>query len=198
MNFFIGIINHALLDAKNNVKENELYELIDEDRSSTSKERREFFDAISKTLKQSRASVKSEEEVKDKESGNVGFDSMNSSNLNFDLISQAIVALREKRSRGTIDKQQCSTWKQPFFDKISYMLKSLKDKSNDECGKGSVKKKIRFQEDVVESSFRKLRRRKHDLLRRLERIMSGFSGEDEDFHHLLKTAEARNFKAERA
>lgn len=95
MNFFIGIINDALSDAKNNVNENELYELIDEDRCPTSEKRKEFLDAISKTLSQSRASQKSVE-VKEIESENVGLDSKNPSNLNFDLISQAIVASREK------------------------------------------------------------------------------------------------------
>ena len=56
MNFFISIINDALLDAKNNVNESELYELIDENRCSSSKERTKCFDAISNILKQSRTS----------------------------------------------------------------------------------------------------------------------------------------------
>ncbi|PFX11499.1 Polycystic kidney disease protein 1-like 2 [Stylophora pistillata] len=193
INFFIGIINDAFSDAKNNVNENELYKLIDDDRCPTSEERKEFFDAISKTLSQSRASQKSVE-VKEKESENVGLDSKNHSNLNFDLISKAIVASREKRSKGTMNKQQYNTRKQSLFDKISNMLKSLKGESNDECSKRTEKKKVRFQEDIVESSLCKLRKRKHDLLQRLERIVSGFSEEDEDFHYLLKTAEARNFK----
>ncbi|XP_022796723.1 polycystic kidney disease 2-like 2 protein [Stylophora pistillata] len=193
MNFFIGIIKDALSDAKNNVNENELYKLIDEDRCPTSEKRKEFFDAISKTLSQSRASQKSVE-VKEKQSENVGLYSKNHSNLNFDLISQAIVASREKRSKGTMNKQQYRTRKQSLFDKISNMLKSLKGESNDECRKRTQKKKVRFQEDIVESSLCKLRRRKHDLLQRLERIVSGFSEEDEDFHYLLKTAEVRHFK----
>ena len=59
------------------------------------------------------------------------------------------------------------------------------------------KKKVRFQEDVVEFSLRKLRRRRDDLLQRFESIVSGFSEEDEEFNYLLKTAEAYNYKAER-
>ena len=191
MNFFIGIINDALLDAKNNVSESELYELIDENRCSSSKERTKFFDAISNTLKQSRTS-KTLAQVKDKELGNVGLDPKNSSNLNFDLTSQAIVAWGKKGSREKIDKQQRSTERQALFDKISNMLKSLKSKSNDDCSKRREKKKIRFLEDVVESSLRKLRRRQHDLLQRLESIVSGFTTEDEEFDYLLKTAEAHN------
>ena len=189
MNFFIGIINDALLDAKTNVKESELYDLLDENRCSSSKERKEFFDTISNTLKQSRTS-KTSAEVKDKRSRNIGPDPKISSNLNFDLISQAIIAWRKKRSRETIDKQQCSTRRQALFDRISNMLKSLKGESNDDCSKRREKKKVRFQEDVVESSLRKLRRRQHDLLQRLESIVSGFTTEEEDFDYLLKTAEA--------
>ncbi|CAH3159311.1 unnamed protein product, partial [Pocillopora meandrina] len=191
MNFFIGIINDALLDAKNNVSESELYELIVENRCSSSKERTKFFDAISNTLKQSRTS-KTLAEVKDKELGNVGLDPKNSSNLNFDLTSQTVVAWGKKRSRETIDKQQCSKGRQALFDKISNMLRSLKSESNDDCSKRVEKKKVRFLEDVVESSLCKLRRRQHDLLQRLESIVSGFTTEDEEFDYLLKTAEAHN------
>ena len=192
MNFFIGIINDALLDAKNFVSESELYDLIDENRCSSSKERKEFFDTISNTLKQSRTS-KTSAEVKDKESGNIGPDPKISSNLNFDLISQAIIAWRKKRSRETIDKQQCSTRRQSLFDKISNMLKSLKGESNVDGSKRREKKKVRFQEDVVEFSLRKLRRRRDDLLQRFESIVSGFSEEDEELNYLLKTAEAYNY-----
>ena len=192
MNFFIGIINDALLDAKNYVSESELYELIDENRCSSSKERTKFFDAISNTLKQSRTS-KTSAEVKDKRSGNIGPDPKISSNLNFDLISQAIIAWRKKRSRETIDKRQCSTRRQSLFDKISNMLKSLKGESNVDGCKRREKKKVRFQEDVVEFSLRKLRRRRDDLLQRFESIVSGFSEEDEEFNYLLKTAEAYNY-----
>ena len=193
MNFFIGIINDALLDAKNNVSESEpLYELIDENRWSRSKETKELFDAISNTLKQSRTS-KTSAKVNEKESGNVGLYSKNSSNLNFDLISQAIIAWREKRSRETIDKRQCSTRRQSLFDKISNILKSLKDESNVDDSKRRGKKKVRFQEDVVEFSLRKLRRRRDDLLQRFESIVSGFSEEDKEFNYLLKTAEAYNY-----
>ena len=192
MNFFIGIVNDALLDAKNYVSESELYELIDENRCSSSKERTKFFDAISNTLKQSRTS-KTSAEVKDKRSGNIGPDPKISSNLNFDLISQAIIAWRKKRSRETIDKRQCSTRRQSLFDKISNILKSLKGESNVDGSKRREKKKVRFQEDVVEFSLRKLRRRRDDLLQRFESIVSGFSEEDEEFNYLLKTAEAYNY-----
>ena len=79
-----------------------------------------------------------------------------------------------------------------MLDKISNMLKSLKSESNKDCSKRREKKKVRFQEDVVESSLHKLRKREHDLLQRLESIVSGFTTEDEEFDYLLKTAEAHN------
>ena len=53
--------------------------------------------------------------------------------------------------------------------------------------------KVRFQEDVVESSLRKLRRRQYDLLQRLESIVLEFWKENEEFDYLLKTAEAHNY-----
>lgn len=59
MNFFIGMINDALLEAKSNVNESELYELSDEDIRSSSNEKKGFFDAISKSLKQWTVSKKS-------------------------------------------------------------------------------------------------------------------------------------------
>ena len=77
-----------------------------------------------------------------------------------------------------------------MFDKVSNMLKSLKGESNDDCSKRREKKKVRFQEDVVESSLRKLRKREHDLLQRLESIVSGFTAEDKEFDYLLLTGEA--------
>ena len=72
------------------------------------------------------------------------------------------------------------------------MLKSLKGESNDYCSKRRAKKKVRFQEDVVEYCLRKLRKREYDLLQRLESIVLGFSTEDEEFDYLLKIAEAYN------
>ena len=77
-----------------------------------------------------------------------------------------------------------------MFDRISNMLRSLKGESNDDCSKRREKKKVRFQEDVVESSLRKLRKREHDLLQRLESIVSGHIAEDEEFDYLLLTREA--------
>ena len=77
-----------------------------------------------------------------------------------------------------------------MFDKISNTFKSLKGESNDDCSKRREKKKVRFQEDVVESSLRKLRKREHDLLQRLESIVSGFTAEDKEFDYLLLTGEA--------
>ena len=51
-----------------------------------------------------------------------------------------------------------------MLDKISNMLKSLKGESKKDCSKRREKKKVRFQEDIVEYSLRKLRKREQDLL----------------------------------
>ncbi|PFX17538.1 hypothetical protein AWC38_SpisGene18143 [Stylophora pistillata] len=111
--------------------------------------------------------------------------------------NKTIIVLREKITREKIDMHRCRIRRQSLFDKISSMLKFATGKSKNEYGGGKEKKEVRFQEDAEESSFRKLRGRKHDLLQRLERIVSGFSEEDEDFHDLLKTAETQNYWIER-
>ena len=55
------------------------------------------------------------------------------------------------------------------------------------------RKKVRFEEDVVESSLRKLSKKEHDLLQRLESIVSGHIAEDEEFDYLLLTREANSY-----
>ncbi|XP_022803339.1 polycystic kidney disease protein 1-like 2 [Stylophora pistillata] len=196
MNLFIAMINDALLEAKRNVNESELHELTDDDICSSSKERGGFFDAISKTLKQWTVSQTCEKE-ENSELENVGIHFKKSSTFNFDEISQSTELLREEIAREKTEEHRCSIRRQSFFDNISSMLKSAKCENNNECGKGKEKKKVRFQEDVIESSFRKLRKRKQDLLQRLNRIVSGFSEEDREFDDLLKAAEAQNYWIER-
>lgn len=73
-----------------------------------------------------------------KELGNVGIHSSfkERSKLNFDFISQVLVALREKISREKIDENQCSKRRQLFFDKISSILKSAKCEGSNEWRKG--------------------------------------------------------------
>ena len=51
MNFFIVIVNDALLDAKNSVKDNEIYDLVDELEWKSTRERKDFFDAISNGIR---------------------------------------------------------------------------------------------------------------------------------------------------
>ena len=47
MNFFIALINEALHEAKNGIKENELYELVDEYDWKSAQDSKISFDAIS-------------------------------------------------------------------------------------------------------------------------------------------------------
>ena len=64
MNFFIGVINDALLDAKDTANESELHELVDEVRCKGSKERNAFFDAVSSRLRQLKVVQASNKEEK--------------------------------------------------------------------------------------------------------------------------------------
>ena len=52
MNFFIAIMNDALMNAKTCASENELYDLVDENWSQKEGENKRTFDAISESIKQ--------------------------------------------------------------------------------------------------------------------------------------------------
>ena len=96
MNFFIGVINDALLDAKDTANESELHELVDEVRCKGSKERNAFFDAVSSRLRQLKVFQASKMEEKKAVDRSITLDSTKSSKINFDQISEAIKALRGK------------------------------------------------------------------------------------------------------
>ena len=65
--------------------------------------------------------------------------------------------------------------------------------SHDEHCKVKKRKKVRFQEDVANSHLRKLEKREYDLFQRLDRVMAGFSKEDEEYHYLMETMRACDF-----
>ena len=65
--------------------------------------------------------------------------------------------------------------------------------SHDEHCKGKKRKKVRFQEDVANSHLRKLEKRGYELFQRLDRVMAGFSKEDEEYHYLKETMRACDF-----
>ena len=69
------------------------------------------------------------------------------------------------------------------------MLKAIRSINYNEQSKGKGRKKVRFQEDVVDSFLRKLDKKKNDLFQHLDRVITGFSEEEEDIYHLLSYVE---------
>ena len=193
MNFFIGVINDALLDAKDTANESKLHELVDEVRCKGSKERNAFFDAVSIRLRQLKVVQASNMEEKKAVDRSITLDSTKSSKINFDQISEAIKALRGKTGQEPGEKQPKYSRGKSFFDGISKFLKTLGRMSHDEHCKGKKRKKVRFQEDVANSHLRKLEKRGYELFQRLDRVMAGFSKEDEEYRYLMETTRAYDF-----
>ena len=193
MNFFIGVINDALLDAKVTANESELHELVDEVRCKGSKERNTFFDSVSSRLRQLKVSQASNTGEKKAVDRSITLDSKKSSKINFDQISEAIKALRRKTGQEPGEKQPKYSRGKSFFGGISKFLKTLGRMSHDEHCKGKKRKKVRFQEDVANSHLRKLEKRGYELFQRLDRVMAGFSKEDEEYHYLMETMRACDF-----
>ena len=182
MNFFIAIINDALLEAKNNVNESELYDLLDEGHWQSSKERKAFFDEISNSLKQLKVKRTSAVLGQEEEATNIGLDSRNGREIDFDLISQAIIALREQRDRESADKKTSNTRRQSLFDKISNIIKKLKHENPDEHCKDKKEKKVCFQQDAIDCDLRRLQKTSNVLFQRLDSIVQDYSEEDKEFH----------------
>ena len=181
MNFFIAIINDALLEAKNNVNESELYDLVDEGHWQSSKERKAFFDEISNSLKQLKVK-RTSAVLGQEEATNLGLDSRNGREIDFDLISQAIIALREQRVRESADQKTSNTRRQSLFDTISNIIKKLKHENPDEHCKDKKEKKVCFQEDAIDCDLRRLQKTSNVLFQRLDNIVQDYSEEDEEFH----------------
>ena len=69
------------------------------------------------------------------------------------------------------------------------MLKAIRSINYNGQSKGKGRKNVRFQEDVVDSFLRKLDKKKNDLFQHLDRVITGFSEEEEDIYHLLSYVE---------
>ena len=184
MNFFIGMINDALLEAKNTAGQSVLHELVNKDPCISSKDRKAFFDVISHKLRQSKAS-RTLDEMEKKSISNVSLDFEKSSKMNFDIKVSEMWVLREIKA----EKTPSNVERKSFFDKTSRMLKAIRSINYNEQSKGKGRKNVRFQEDVVDSFLRKLDKKKNDLFQHLDRVITGFSEEEEDIYHLLSYVE---------
>ena len=146
------------------------------------KRKKSIFDEISNSLKQLKAKRTSAVLGQEEESTNLGLDSRNGREIDFDLISQAIIALREQRARESADKKTSNTRRKSLFDKISNMIKKLKHENLDEQRKGKKEKKVFYKEDAIDSDLRRLQKTRNVLFQRLDSIVQDYSEEDEEFH----------------
>ncbi|XP_078376213.1 polycystin family receptor for egg jelly-like [Oculina patagonica] len=183
MNFFIAIMNDALLEAKSAVHESELYDLIDECDWKSSSESKILFDAISNGIQHSKVK-ETFVQSKEKEAKNPELNSKNGKAVNFDLISQAIKASKEQMIQGSDNDKPSNTRRKSFFDKVSNIIGYLKHANYEDQNNNKNEKKVRFKDDVIKTQLRRLQKTKQDLFQRLDNILQGYSEEEENFHLL--------------
>ncbi|KAL9976396.1 hypothetical protein ACROYT_G013694 [Oculina patagonica] len=180
INFFIVILNDALVEAKDAAKENELFDLVDECKWKSTRERKAFFDAISNSLRRVNINENSKTDATTPE-GN----SRNSSTINFDLISQAIRASREQMIQGSANEKPRNQRRKCSFDKVSNIIGGLKDVNSEDRHNNKKKgKKVRFKEHVTNSQLGRLQKTKRVLFQRLDNIVQGHAEEEKTFHFL--------------
>ncbi|KAJ7354736.1 hypothetical protein OS493_030512 [Desmophyllum pertusum] len=176
MNFFIAIMNDALIDAKDVMNENELYDLVDECDWQSTKESKVRFDVISNGIQQLKVQGTSDTVSGENKGGTV---------VNFDLISQAIIASREQRMQESTEEKPSNKRRKSLFDKVSNIIGKLKHANYENHSNNKKNEnKVRFKDDVIKSQLRKLQETKNDLFQRLDNIVQGYSEEDEKFHLL--------------
>ena len=186
MNFFIAIMNDALIDAKDVMNENELYDLVDECDWQSTKESKVRFDVISNGIQQLKVQKTSDTVSGENKGGtNHALNSKNGTVVNFDLISQAIIASREQRMQESTEEKPSNKRRKSLFDKVSNIIGKLKHANYENHGNNKKNEnKVRFKDDVIKSQLRKLQETKNDLFQRLDNIVQGYSEEDEKFHLL--------------
>jgi len=190
MNFFIAIMNDALINAKTSTLESELYDLIDKHDCLGGRENKDIFDTISKRMQQTKVE-KTSVKLKDKEvTTNHDVNPGKRMRLNFDQISKAIIASREENliCNSTDEKPTASNERRKsFFDKVSGFIGKLNLASDDLNKKeqsSTQTTKVRFSEDVIKSQLQKLRKQKKCLFQRLDNVVQGHLEEEEKFHLL--------------
>ena len=191
MNFFIAIMNDALMNAKTCASENELYDLLDENWSQKEGENRRIFDAISESIKLTKGNEETVKMAK-KEIRNC-FEYPNKKRVvNFDANSKAIIASREESVENSTEKKLTANMRRKsLFDKISdYIWKKFTSSEEHKIKKelrsshSQQHRKVRFSEDVIKCQFQKLQKQKKFLFQRLDNIIQGYSEEDESFQLL--------------
>lgn len=191
MNFFIAIMNDALINAKTSTYESELSDLINEKYLGRG-ENENFFDAISKSLRQTKIENPNDKE-REEDTANVVVTSSKRTIVDFDLISKAIIASRGQNVENSDSNHEkptaSNTRRKSFFDLVSGFIGKFKlanEDSKDKRKRRPLSKgnKVRFSEDVVKSQLKKLRKQKGYLFQYLDDILQQHSEEEEKFHLL--------------
>lgn len=126
MNFFIAAINDALLEAKNSIIPNKLYDLVDESRLDKNELKKRLFDTISNLIKQSTTTNKKLSELPSKEiADKLSEECEKKATIDFDLISNAIVSSRQQRKQESPHTKPGSNKRKSFYNKVSVAIKQL-------------------------------------------------------------------------
>ena len=189
MNFFISIMNDALMNAKAANYENELFDLVDESKPmAENRKHKELFDVVSKTMNRVKTEQKVDKEHVKKIDLNV-VENQDKRLVDFDFISAAISASRRQNVE-TLERESeviaASTRRKSFFDLVSFAMGRLQIAQgaikNKERGKPfSKQQKVRFAEGLVKSHLKNLKRQKKSLFKGFDEILQGHDEEEKKF-----------------
>ena len=181
MNFFIVILNDALAEAKNTAKENPLSDPnVDECSWKKTNQRHQFYDMISRGLRQRKLEEALARSRRKTEDGTPEVNSRKNTIIDFDEISLKIKSNREQNIEASENEKQNNPAKKSFFDQVSSSIVYLKHARNEHrCHLNKKKKKVRFAEDVTKSQMRRLQATKKYLFQRLDSIVQEYSREAE-------------------
>ena len=168
MNFFIAAINDALLKAKSAVIPNELYNLVDEPGLNSDETKNRRFDTISKAIKQGKTKEKLPALPMASEEVDNPFKTSNrKTNIDFDFISEAIVASRQLQNQESSMTKPESTRRKSLYDKVSGFMK--------------LSKSAPFKKGGPKIQMAKLRKKEKYLFQQLDNILQADYDEEETF-----------------
>lgn len=189
MNFFISMMNDALMNAKAANYENELFDLVDESKSMVEHPKHvELFDVVSKTMSQVKTEQRVDKDHVNKNDGNC-VENHDKRLVDFDLISAAISASRRQNVE-TLERESeviaGSTRRKYLFELASYAIGRLKIaqggiKNKERRKPFSKKPKVRFAEELIKSHLKSLKRHKKLLFKGFDDILLGHDVEEKKF-----------------
>ena len=189
MNFFISIMNDALMNAKAANYENELFDLVDESKPmAENRKHKELFDVVSETMNRVKTEQKVDKEHVKKIDVNV-VENQDKRLVDFDFISAAISASRRQNVEILERESEVipgSTRRKSFFDLVSFAMGRLQITQgaikNKERGKPfSKQQKVGFAEELVKSRLKNLKRQKKFLFKGFDDILQGHDEEEKKF-----------------